>query len=245
MACESERSDDLALRHVLGALNGAESTAFRRHLVGCHDCRGRVAELRGIDEHLTAAEQDERASMAVLKTRPAPVEISVVEHADPPSRSERVLGVIIVVGAILLASFAFWNFHLRDREAVYAATVAGQQQALALVASGDLRPTTTLIGVDARVAVDGDRFAVTLTGLELEDGQLLAIWTHDATDDTWDFRGAVRAGVLGPLGSFSTSGERRGADALRLTSQAGPFDPLAGPAGTTVVDAAFQDDDEG
>ena len=170
----------LAVGHVLGGLGPDDAADFRSHLAGCRDCRARVAELRGIASDLERAERDERAR-EVVRTEVARREPEA--HEAPASGSRigvRHVTVAVVVVVFLAGAMAFWNLHLRTSNAVVTSVAEQHAQTLAVLASGievDVEADHPVGGIGA---VDGDRVAVALTGVEVPQDARVVAWLHGA-----------------------------------------------------------------
>jgi anti-sigma-K factor RskA len=235
MTGEHERYEQLAVGHVLGGLEAADAAEFRTHLLGCRDCRLRVAELRDIAADLAAAERDERAQ-AQVRTEVAREVTDDEELSDPaPQRiGVRHVTVATIVVLALAGAMAFWNLHLRTASSTYAQVAEYRGDTLRELASGVPVEVEFAEGVEGLVVVDGDEVAFTLDGLPaLRDDERLVVWLA-GTDD-----GAVPALRIHAfqLGSGVLAGhlEDRGADELVITRQRGA--PTDEPAGDVVAQA--------
>jgi hypothetical protein len=151
-----ERYEELAVGHVLGGLAAGDAADFRSHLLGCRDCRLRVAELRDIAAELAAAEREERAE-ARVRTEVAQRTSEVESETPDPPRSPvpaRALGVGIVLLVLVFGALAFWNLHLRTQVASLEVLAERQDDALTELATGvsvavdAVGPTSGLVIVD-------------------------------------------------------------------------------------------------
>lgn len=239
------RYDQLAVGHVLGGLSSRQTAEFRNHLLGCPECRSRVAELHGIADDLAAAERDERSQV------PVATELGVPPREDSgtpgPAASRIGIGHVTVAVLVVLAlatAMAFWNLHLRTTAVAYRAVVTAQDDALARLATGVELAPTLAEGVRARVVGDGDTVTLTLTGLEpLGEGERLVAWFGGAPDP-----GAAPPRILaGPgeldTGSAAVSLERNGASTLQVTREVGTGHRL--PQGEMVLSVELGPDGVG
>jgi anti-sigma factor RsiW len=159
-----ERYEELAVGHVLGGLSAPDAAAFRSHLLGCRDCRLRVAELRDIAADLAAAEREERAEARV---RTEVARRTDVDDTDEIPRGVRTrsLGLGLALAVVLIGALAFWNLHLRTQVAATGLLVERQEAALSELATGvsvavDADPPATGI-----VVVDDEQVAFSFAGL--------------------------------------------------------------------------------
>jgi len=183
MEADHDRFDELAVGHVLGGLSKAAEEEFRLHLLGCADCRTRVAELRDIAADLAAAEEDERSRVQVRTEVERRHELPAAEAS--PTRRLRVGHVLLagLVVLILAVIVLFWNLHLRTVVQAYDQAMVAQADALSELASGTSVPVELEEGVTGIVIDDGDRVAFTLTGVDVQDGEVVVAWALDATGD--------------------------------------------------------------
>jgi anti-sigma-K factor RskA len=235
MTGEHERYEQLAVGHVLGGLDAADAAEFRTHLLGCRDCRLRVAELRDIAADLAAAERDERAQ-AQVRTEVARRVEDDEELADPtPQRiGVRHVTIATVVVVVLAAAMAFWNLHLRTASATYAHVAEYRGDTLRELATGIPVEVDLADGVDGLVVVDGDDIAFTLDGLPaLLDDERLVVWLIGTDEGSVP---ALRIHAF-QLGSGVLAGHLadRGAAELVITRQHGAATDE--PAGETVARA--------
>jgi anti-sigma-K factor RskA len=235
MTDEHERFEELAVGHVLGGLEAAEAAEFRAHLLGCRDCRSRVAELRDIAADLVAAERDERAQ-AQVRTEVARRVEDDEELVDP--RSSRIgvrhVTVASVVVILLAAAMAFWNLHLRTTSATYAQVAEHRAETLRELADGVPVETEVADGVTALVVVDGDEVAFSIAELPVfGSDDRVVVWLVGTEDgDVPALR--LPASRLG-TGLLAGHLEDEGASELLVTRQRGA--PTSRPEGEVLVRA--------
>lgn len=103
-----------AIAHVMGGLGAAESSEFRRHLLGCGRCKAQVNELRDLAGSLAVAAREERSQQATrLAERPEP---DASERDDQPREPATIGGrtLLLVVVAVIAVGLLVWNnLHLR------------------------------------------------------------------------------------------------------------------------------------
>jgi anti-sigma-K factor RskA len=236
MTGEHERYEQLAVGHVLGGLDAADAAEFRSHLLGCRDCRLRVAELRDIAADLAAAERDERAQAQVRTEVERRVVDADEELAEPrPSRiGIRHVTVASVLVVLLAAAMAFWNLHLRTVSNTYAQVAEYRADTLRELASGVPVTAELADGVQGLVVVDGDEVAFTIEGLpELADDERIVVWLTGTEDGTVP---ALRVHAF-QLGTGVLAGhlDDQGAEEIVITRQRGA--PTDEPAGEVVARA--------
>ncbi|MEX2503325.1 MAG: hypothetical protein WD378_00650 [Egicoccus sp.] len=227
MGSQHERYEKLAVGHVLGGLDAAESSDFRSHLLGCRDCRLRVAELRDLAADLAAAERDER-SRALVRTEVARRDESDEEPTPGSGLGIRHVTLAVVVVMVLAGAMGFWNLHLRTAAAGYAQAADYRGDTLRVLAAGQAVAVETEAEVIARVVVAGEEVAFTVTGLpDLAEGERLEVWLTSS-------EGAVRA--LDPVPArHVTEGDvaghlaRDGARELLITRERGTVRNAPGP----------------
>jgi hypothetical protein len=232
---EHERYEELAVGHVLGGLPASDAADFRAHLLGCRDCRLRVAELRDIAADLAAAEREERSETRLRtaeRTSERP-DVEPVAGAEPASgMSARHVGFGAIVIVLVAGVLAFWNLHLRAQVAAIDTVVERSERTLVDLASG-VPVTTELAGATrGLVVIDGDGVAFSFTDLpQLRDTERLVVWL-DGTED-----GAVPV-LLGQddRGHLAGSVPDEDADVLLVTVE-GPGELDDGPAGRELVRA--------
>ncbi|MFA9428996.1 anti-sigma factor domain-containing protein [Egicoccus sp. AB-alg2] len=231
MRGEHERYEQLAVGHVLGGLDAGEAADFRTHLLGCRDCRLRVAELRDLAADLAAAERDERARSQVQTE----VARRHDTHEPPPTGGRigvRHVTIASIVVILLASAMAFWNLHLRTAAASYSQAAGYRGETLRQLSSGLPVVAEAAEGVSAFVVIDGDEVAFTVSGLpELAAGERLEVWLLDEER-------AIRAGP--PVAAASVADgalaghvDDRDADLLVITRERGPLNPE--PGGTELV----------
>jgi hypothetical protein len=230
---EHERYEELAVGHVLGGLAAPDAADFRSHLLGCRDCRLRVAELRDIAADLAAAEREERAE-ARVRTEVAE---RTAESADPPPSPPRVpsrtLGLAIALAVIVVGALAFWNLHLRTQVAATTLLVERQETALAELAAGVSVAVEVVTPASGLVVVDDEQVAFSFVDLPALTGtERYVVWLAGTDDDEEGPILIARPGDRRVAGAV----EQRGAEGLRITVEEGP---TAGdtPAGREVASA--------
>ncbi len=219
-----ERYRQLAVSHVLGGLGPDDAAAFRSHLAGCRDCRARVAELRGIASDLERAERDERARATVqtevVRRQPegdrGPSD-DATDRAGPRIGVRQVTAAVVIV-MVLAGAMAFWNLHLRTTNAVVATVAEQHADTLEVLAAGTPVEVEAEHPVRGLAAVDGERVALTLTGVEATEGARLVAWLRDDAGVTPVAELQRRA--VGE-GTVALVVEDRGADVLEITVERG------------------------
>jgi anti-sigma-K factor RskA len=218
-----ERYRQLAVSHVLGGLDPDDAAAFRSHLQGCRDCRARVAELRGIASDLERAERDERARATVqteVVRRQPEGEPEATEAGEPtgPRIGVRQVTIAAVIVMVLAGAMAFWNLHLRTTNAVVVTVAEQHADTLEVLAAGTPVDVEAEHPVRGLAAVDGERVALTLTGVEATDGARLVAWLRDGADVTPVAE--LQRREVGE-GSVALVVDDRDADALEITVERG------------------------
>ncbi|GGI05021.1 anti-sigma factor domain-containing protein [Egicoccus halophilus] len=235
MRGEHERYEELAVGHVLGGLDAGDAADFRSHLLGCRDCRLRVAELRDLAADLAAAEREERAR---AKVRTEVVRRDDVEDPEPAAATSRIgirhVTVATIAVLLLAGAMGFWNLHLRTAAAAYAQAATYRGETLRLLAGGVSVPVDVAEDVTALVIVDGERVAFTVRDLpSLAEGERLEVWLIDGDE-------VVRAGppvTEADLDDGALAGHVDDADAATLvvSRETGPY--VGRPAGPELVRA--------
>lgn len=223
MTDEHRHYQQLAVGHVLGGLAAGDAADFRSHLAGCRDCRARVAELRGIASDLERAERDERARTLVRTEVPRRGDPGHEEDGAPPRRQGRIgvhhVTVAVIVVTLMAGGMAFWNLHLRTTNAVVAAVADQHVQAMEVLASGIAVEVDADHPVRGLAAVDGDRVAVVLSGVQPPgEGARIVAWLvgPDGPTPSAEMRpGQLDEGLLALL--LETGDSRQ----LRLTVERG------------------------
>ncbi|WP_169786870.1 zf-HC2 domain-containing protein [Nitriliruptor alkaliphilus] len=232
-----ERYEELAVGHVLGGLGAAEAADFRSHLLGCRDCRMRVAELRDIAADLAAAEREER-SEARLRTEVARRTAEQDEEARSPSRpgvSSRLLGALVVVAVVVFGALAFWNLHLRTQVTALGLLADRQDATLAELASGVSVTVDAVHPTSGLVVVDEDEVAFSFAELPtLARAERYVVWLVGTAD------GGDEAVLIARTDDRRVAGvvERDGADELLVTVEDGPAGATAA-VGREVARAAL------
>lgn len=177
MADGHEEYESLAVSHVLGGLDQETASTFRRHLVGCLQCKAQVAELRALAGSLEDAAREERAVLA-LQTR-ARREVSTdddVPEATPPPMPRRVLVALVLV-VVALAALLAHNLHLQSREAALSEGVDQRTDVLSGLSNGLVMDTVFSNGATGIVVADGDQVSWSLSGLEVpHSDQQVVVW---------------------------------------------------------------------
>ena len=225
-----DRYRQLAVSHVLGGLDPDDAAAFRNHLLGCRDCRARVAELRGIASDLERAERDERARATVqtevVRRHPEGEQEATDEAADRPGPRIGVRQVTIaaVIVMVLAGAMAFWNLHLRTTNAVVATVAEQHADTLEVLAAGTPVEVESEHPVRGMAAVDGERVALTLTGVEEVEGARLVAWLRD--DDGVTPVAELQRRAAGE-GTVALVVDDRDADVLEVTVERGELEEQA------------------
>ncbi len=224
--------DELALGHVLGGLSSGDGSRFRRHLVGCELCRGRVAELRGVASAMADAEREELANAREL------VDVEDGRGADgagrrhdalvlPPQWRVLVTSVVVVLTLVVLSG---WVAQLRTENAELQRVTDVQERALAALGTGQVLTLRGDVGPVGAIAVTSDRVAYTLTRVpEVALGRQLVVWM----DVDGDVR-PVAAHVSGAIedGWLASAVAVVGATRMRVTDEGLP---LPAEPGTDVI----------
>ena len=168
--------DELALGHVLGGLSSGDGSRFRRHLVGCELCRGRVAELRGVASAMADAEREELASARDVLD--GEVSMRPGRPVVPPQWKVLATSVVVVLTVVLLSG---WVAQLRTENAELRRVTDVQERALATLGTGDV-----LTGLCAGLLAQG---------LPAFEAAALAAFLHGEAGD----RLAERTGPVGAL----------------------------------------------
>jgi anti-sigma factor RsiW len=214
-----ERYEELAVGHVLGGLDAAEAADFRSHLLGCRDCRLRVAELRDIAADLAAAEREER-SEARVRTEVARRTAESDAPSPPPQRgiSSRLFGVGIVLAVLVFGALAFWNLHLRTQVAALGVLAERQDAALTELASGVSVAVDAVAPTSGLVIVDDEQVAFSFVELPpLAGSERYVVWLVGADDGDEPV-------LIGRPDDRAVAGavDRAGADELLVTVEDGP-----------------------
>lgn len=183
-----ERWDALALGHVLGGLPDADASEFRGHLVGCRQCRARVAELRSLASDLDAVEHEERVTQRIRTQTESRRELSDPGEEATRDRPRSLLLLGVAVAAILLGGLSFWNAHLRAQQQELVELAELQERTISVLGAGSVvAARTSSESVTGVVAVDGDRVAYSLAGLPVpSSGEVLVVWLE--VDEQWESR---------------------------------------------------------
>lgn len=177
MSQEHERWEALAVSHVLGGLDQDAASTFRRHLVGCAQCKAQVAELRDLAGSLEDAARDERAVQA-LQTR-ARREITAEDDLPEAEPTGVPVRVLVAVGLVVLALVLLvtHNLHLQNRAAALDDRAERQAAVLSGLASGLAMDAVFSEGTSGIVVADGRRVSWTISELPVPTSeQRLVVW---------------------------------------------------------------------
>jgi hypothetical protein len=222
-----ERYEELAVGHVLGGLGASEAADFRSHLLGCRDCRLRVAELRDIAADLAAAEREER-SEARVRTEVARRTAETGDGDDGitrPHLPSGLVAIVIVAAVVLFGALAFWNLHLRTQVAAFDLLVERQDDALSELAVGVSVVVDAVAPAGGLVVVDDAEVAFSFVDLPpLADTERYVVWLLDTED------GGDEPVLVARTEGRNVAGvtERRGAREILVSVE-------DGPAGTTAT----------
>lgn len=178
MTDEHGNFERLVVGHVLGDLPDTDASRFRSHLLGCRECRARVAELRGIAADLADAERDELARARVRTETQRRVDRP--EGPVPttgPRITVRHVTLAAVVVVLLATAMAFWNLHLRQVSANQFAVAQDRGATLAGLAEGLPLEPELAAGISGLAVADGEQVALTLAGVDPPaEGEVLVAW---------------------------------------------------------------------
>ncbi len=215
MADGHEHFESLAVSHVLGGLDQETASTFRRHLVGCLQCKAQVAELRALAGSLEDAAREERAVLA-LQTR-ARREVATdddVPEATPPPMPRRVLIAVVLV-VVALAALMAHNLHLQSREAALAEGVDQRTNVLSGLANGLSMETVFSNGASGIVVASGDQVSWTISGLQVpHSDQQVVVWVLEPDAQV---RAAYYVAAAMPEGEISGTTDDDGARELVVT----------------------------
>ncbi len=241
MTDEHERYEQLAVGHVLGGLSTSDAAAFRSHLLGCRDCRSKVAELRGIASDLADAERDERSREPVRTELPRRTEDEPPAEAGGTGLTIRHVTIAVVVVVVLAVAMAFWNLHLRTAASAYLGLVQTQSETLEGLADGIPVELDARGGVRGVATTDGNTLSMSLTGLEpLAEGEQLVAWFEPTPDGDEVLPRRLAAGDQLDDGGIAATLEMGDATRFVVTREADPA--VDEPTGTTVVEASLPTD---
>ena len=235
MSDQHEQYEQLAVGHVLGGLSAADAANFRSHLLGCRNCRSKVAELRGIEAELADAEREERSRERVRTELPRRAEDQPT-HEPPRSRvTVRHVTLAAVLVIALAGAMAFWNFHLRTVAASYLAVAESQADTLEGLATGVALELELADDVAAAATTDGERVYLALEGVaDLADGEYLVAWLVELPEED-GAQARPLAGPGQPDGDvIATSLETDGARRLVVTRESDTS--VERPTGTPVLE---------
>jgi hypothetical protein len=228
MTEEHGKFERLVVGHVLGDLPETDASRFRAHLLGCRECRARVAELRGIAADLADAERDELARARVRTEAPRRVD---QPDASLPTTGPRItvrhVTVAAVVVVLLSTAMAFWNLYLRQANADYLDVVEARDATLEGLASGLPLELELASGVSGLAVADGEQVALTLTGIDpLAEGEQIVAWILGVEDAEGGID-ATRLAIAGRLDAgdpLATTIEDGGGKELVITRETAPGD---------------------
>lgn len=216
MTAEHEKWEELAVGHVLSALEPEDDERFTRHLRGCAACERTITEMTSVASHLAyAAEPADPpaglkdsilAAVAMSERPPAPGQRGAVRALpDLPRlaqiRAERHVPawtrlLSAAAGVVLVAGLAIWNVNLRSNVELSQRTVARMERVQDLAAD----PTTVRVpmnsgsGAGGTALVRGTDVVLLVDGLPRnEPSSIYVIWYQDTTGgfhavDTFDVR---------------------------------------------------------
>lgn len=169
--------DAQAMGHVMGGLDPEESSAFRRHLLGCAHCKAHVRELRDLAGSLQMAARDEQSMQAIRTAARTTADDDDEPTREPVTVSGRILAVIVAT-AVAVGILVFSNMSLRARTDISEARATQQATTLAALGQGLVITDVTMAGQTSGVVVsDGYRVAWSLSGLPpAEETEWLAVW---------------------------------------------------------------------
>lgn len=189
MDLSHDHFDALAVAHVMGGLDTDQATEFRGHLLGCRDCRARVAELRSLANDLDIAAREERAAQ---RRRPV-VDHGMHDQDIDPVEIDRGRRWLFVAGAavlVILGMLVVWNQALRFDNITLVGATANREAVLASLGDGVALPVETRAGVTgvAALAIDQDIVALSLGRVgELADMNHVVVWRNDGTEAAADW----------------------------------------------------------
>ena len=184
MSDQHEQYEQLAVGHVLGGLSVSDAANFRSHLLGCRNCRSRVAELRGIEAELADAEREERSREQVRTELPRRAEDQPAPQPPQSRITVRHVTVAAILVVALAGAMAFWNFHLRTVAASYLAAAESQAETLEGLAAGVPLELELAGDVTAAATTDGERVHLALEGIaDLSEGEYLVAWLMEPADE--------------------------------------------------------------
>lgn len=160
--------DDLAVRHVMGALEQAEASAFRSHLLDCQDCRARVGELRSIASDLAGVERDERRERAakLVETKERESDDATPDDGEPYG-SARGGRAMVLVGVLLIVVLSIWNFVLRGQNEGLTAALDAEQGSAEVINFGEAwESPVEAAGVEGIARVETGALAVMVRGTD-------------------------------------------------------------------------------
>lgn len=228
--------ETLAVSHVLGGLDQATASSFRRHLVGCRQCKAQVAELRALAGSLEDAAREERAVLA-LQTRArreVTTDDEVPEATAPPLPRRMLVAIVLVV--LSLGALMIHNLHLQSREAALEAEVTRLDTTLSGLSRALPMDPVFAGGASGVVMADGEQVSWSIAGLPTPSAdQAVVVWLLQP-----DEQARTVTHLAGDLqdGRISGTTEDYGARELQITLEdlvdgAPPTEP-SGPVSATV-----------
>lgn len=240
---DHQRYEQLAVGHVLGGLDPVDQAEFRSHLLGCRDCRIRVAELRDIASSLEAAEREERAATRVkMETarRDDDAESGADDRASWRVSVSHRFALAAGVATLVLIGLLLWNFHLRDVNRTMLSTTEAREAVLTVLAAGTPVEVDGAPGVSGIAAVDGDVVALDLAGLpHPRPDEWLAIWFLG--DDGTPTRYLPYGSGVVDGGVFAVRLTGVDATGLAVTLEQGDRSGRTAPSGRPLADVSLQD----
>lgn len=223
MTSEHEKWDELAVGHVLSALEPEDEEIFARHLRGCSLCLRTITEMTAVASHLAyaappsepPAELKDSIFDAVRRTgrppalpnqRPGLESISAGSASSrvfrEPSRWVRALSM--AAGVIVIVGLGLWNVNLRATAELSQQAVARLERVERLTADpSTLRVAMTSgSGAKGTALVRGSEVVTLVNGLPKNDpNSIYVVWYQDETGgfhamDTFDVREADHVNVV-------------------------------------------------
>lgn len=216
MTAEHEKWEELAVGHVLSALEPEDDERFARHLRGCAACERTIAEMTAVASHLAYAAEPadppaglkdsildavaksdrpstpaQRAPMRALPDLPGLAQIRAESRVPAWTRL-----VSAAAGIVLVAGLAVWNVNLRGNVELSQRTVARMERVQDLAADpATVRvPMSSGSGAKGTALVRGTDVVLLVDGLPRnERSSIYVVWYQDTTGgfhavDTFDVR---------------------------------------------------------
>ncbi len=214
MTAEHEKWEELAVGHVLSALEPEDEERFARHLRGCAACERTIAEMTAVASHLAYAAEpadppaglkDSILDAVARSDRPAIPATPLRSLPDLPRLAQiraesRVPAwtrlVSVAAGVALVVGLAVWNVNLRGNAELSQRTVARMERVQDLAADpATVRvPMSSGSGAKGTALVRGTDVVLLVDGLPRnEQSSIYVIWYQDTTGgfhavDTFDVR---------------------------------------------------------